>query len=194
MCPARECASGNPAIDGARSARLRRTLSRSARDVADLGQWTTAHSITHRSTRERPARTAAPRDRVVTVGAFGSRTGRAYTDFTSRRSYRTTRDAVQRPIGVWASDARCDTQCGRAVFWPLTTDVSAVKRLVQRHSSWFPLIIDDQLRTIRRELGLTQAALAQRIGAAGKAVIYQWESRKRKPSPILWRRVLELRT
>jgi hypothetical protein len=35
-------------------------------------------------------------------------------------------------------------------------------------------------------------ALARRIGAAGKAVVYQWESRKRTPSPVLWQRVLEL--
>jgi hypothetical protein len=34
--------------------------------------------------------------------------------------------------------------------------------------------------------------LAQRIGGAGKAVIYQWESRKRTPSPVLWQSVLRL--
>ena len=39
---------------------------------------------------------------------------------------------------------------------------------------------------------LTQGALAGRIGAAGKAVVYQWESRKRTPSPVLWQRVLDL--
>ena len=36
---------------------------------------------------------------------------------------------------------------------------------------------DDQLRTLRARLRLTQAALAQTIGAAGKAVVYQWEAR-----------------
>jgi hypothetical protein len=39
---------------------------------------------------------------------------------------------------------------------------------------------------------LTEVVLARRIGAAGKAVVYQWESRKRVPSPVLWQRVLEL--
>jgi hypothetical protein len=34
--------------------------------------------------------------------------------------------------------------------------------------------------------------LAEKIGAAGKAVVYQWESRKRKPSPVLWQRVERL--
>jgi DNA-binding transcriptional regulator YiaG len=49
-----------------------------------------------------------------------------------------------------------------------------------------------RLRRIRRELRLTQTHLAEQIGASGKAVVYQWESRKRKPSPILWRRIEEL--
>jgi hypothetical protein len=39
---------------------------------------------------------------------------------------------------------------------------------------------------------MTQTQLAARIGAAGKAVIYQWETRKRRPSPILWSRVVVL--
>jgi DNA-binding transcriptional regulator YiaG len=49
-----------------------------------------------------------------------------------------------------------------------------------------------QLRALRRRLRLTQAGLARCIGGAGKAVIYQWESRKRTPSPVLWQRVLRL--
>jgi DNA-binding transcriptional regulator YiaG len=48
---------------------------------------------------------------------------------------------------------------------------------------------DERLRDLRRRLQLTQGALAHRIGAAGKAVVYQWESRKRTPSPVLWERV-----
>jgi len=51
---------------------------------------------------------------------------------------------------------------------------------------------DQQLLAVRRRLGLSQAGLAKHIGAAGKAVIYQWESRKRTPSPVLWQRVLLL--
>ena len=45
------------------------------------------------------------------------------------------------------------------------------------------------LRALRCQLRLTHSGLARRIGAAGKAVIYQWESRKRTPSPVLWQRV-----
>jgi DNA-binding XRE family transcriptional regulator len=51
---------------------------------------------------------------------------------------------------------------------------------------------DKRLRDLRRRRALTQDALARGIGAAGKAVVYQWESRKRTPSPVLWQRVLEL--
>ncbi len=39
---------------------------------------------------------------------------------------------------------------------------------------------------LRRRLGLSQQQLAARVGAAGKAVVYQWESGKRKPSPVFW--------
>jgi len=51
---------------------------------------------------------------------------------------------------------------------------------------------DQHLRALRRRLRLTQDGLARRIGAAGKAVIYQWESRKRTPSPVLWQQVMRL--
>jgi DNA-binding transcriptional regulator YiaG len=48
---------------------------------------------------------------------------------------------------------------------------------------------DQQLRALRLRLRLTQEGLARSVGAAGKAVIYQWESRRRTPSPVLWQRV-----
>ena len=51
---------------------------------------------------------------------------------------------------------------------------------------------DERLRALRRRLGLTQGALAERIAAAGKAVVYQWEARKRRPSPVFWQRIRRL--
>ena len=51
---------------------------------------------------------------------------------------------------------------------------------------------DRQLVALRERLRVSQTELARRIGAAGKAVVYQWESRQRRPSPILWRRVVQL--
>ena len=39
---------------------------------------------------------------------------------------------------------------------------------------------------------MSQTRFAELVGAAGKAVVYQWESRKRCPSPLFWRRIEEL--
>ena len=46
-----------------------------------------------------------------------------------------------------------------------------------------------QIRTLRRARGLSQAQLAIVVGAARKAVVYQWEARKRTPSPVFWQRI-----
>jgi DNA-binding transcriptional regulator YiaG len=42
---------------------------------------------------------------------------------------------------------------------------------------------------LRHRLGLSQQQLAAKVGAASKAVVYQWESGKRKPSPMFWLRI-----
>ena len=51
---------------------------------------------------------------------------------------------------------------------------------------------DLQIRVLRRERGVSQAQFAVMIGAAGKAVVYQWEARKRCPSPVFWCRIMDL--
>jgi DNA-binding transcriptional regulator YiaG len=60
--------------------------------------------------------------------------------------------------------------------------------------SWsqIPCDYDDQIRRVRRRLGFTQAQFAARVGAARKAVVYQWESRKRCPSPLFWQRIQQI--
>ena len=55
-----------------------------------------------------------------------------------------------------------------------------------------PADYDQQLKRLRRRLRLTQEGLARRVGAARKAVVYQWESRKRTPSPVFWQRIESL--
>jgi DNA-binding transcriptional regulator YiaG len=57
-----------------------------------------------------------------------------------------------------------------------------------------PSDYDRRLRRVRRDLRLSQSAFAERIGAAGKAVVYQWETRKRRPSPVFWQRIQDLIT
>ena len=51
---------------------------------------------------------------------------------------------------------------------------------------------DVQIRALRRARGLSQAQLATLVGAARKAVVYQWEARKRTPSPVFWQRLATL--
>jgi DNA-binding transcriptional regulator YiaG len=45
---------------------------------------------------------------------------------------------------------------------------------------------------LRLRLGISQRQLAAKLGAASKAVVYQWESGKRRPSPVFWLRVERL--
>jgi DNA-binding XRE family transcriptional regulator len=52
-----------------------------------------------------------------------------------------------------------------------------------------PSDYDLQLRVLRHRLQLSQSELATRIGAAQRAVVYQWESRRRTPSAVFWQRV-----
>ena len=60
--------------------------------------------------------------------------------------------------------------------------------------SWasVPEDYDAQIRALRRARGLSQAQLATLVGAARKAVVYQWEARKRTPSPLFWQRITAL--
>ena len=56
-----------------------------------------------------------------------------------------------------------------------------------------PRDYDVHLRALRRRLDVSQAELARLVGAAGKAVVYQWEARTRCPSPVFWQRIEALR-
>ena len=60
--------------------------------------------------------------------------------------------------------------------------------------SWasVPEDYDVRIRTLRHARGLSQAQLATLVGAARKAVVYQWEARKRTPSPLFWQRIAAL--
>ena len=55
--------------------------------------------------------------------------------------------------------------------------------------STVPVDYDVRIRAVRRGLGLSQTRFAARVGAARKAVVYQWEARKRCPSPVFWQRI-----
>ena len=55
-----------------------------------------------------------------------------------------------------------------------------------------PKDYDVQIRALRRARGWSQAQLATLVGAAHKAVVYQWEARRRTPSPLFWQRITAL--
>ncbi len=55
-----------------------------------------------------------------------------------------------------------------------------------------PRDYDTQIRALRRARGLSQAQLATLVGAARKAVVYQWEAWQRTPSPVFWQRITAL--
>jgi DNA-binding transcriptional regulator YiaG len=66
------------------------------------------------------------------------------------------------------------------------------RRLVVVYRVSVPANCAATLVGLRHRLGLSQQQLAARVGAASKAVVYQWEAGKRKPSPIFWLRIERL--
>jgi DNA-binding transcriptional regulator YiaG len=155
-----------------------------------------------------PARVVAEAKRVVADRA--------------RQTERLSLDVLSRDLGVHARTLRAAARSGRLVveFSPrsafgrplrLATRAAAaefMRRYYRRCYSRYcakptppdipdisvPSDYDRRLRRVRRDLRLTQSAFAERIGAAGKAVVYQWETRKRQPSPVFWQRIQNLST
>ena len=70
--------------------------------------------------------------------------------------------------------------------------VKPVDRRTPLTGASVPSDYDAQIRALRRARGLSQAQLATLVGAARKAVVYQWEAGKRTPSPVFWRRITAL--
>jgi DNA-binding transcriptional regulator YiaG len=118
------------------------------------------------------------------------------SEVTLRRAARTGRLAVivDAPRFLGKPFLRATREAGAAfmtVFYRQTSrwTTSSVPAIVLPD---VPPDYDRRLRQLRVGLHVTQSELATKVGAAGKAVIYQWESRKRKPTAIMWRRVLNL--
>lgn len=58
--------------------------------------------------------------------------------------------------------------------------------------STIPPGYDVQIRRLRQQRGLSQTEFATALGAAGKVVVYQCETRRRCPSPVFWNRIQQL--
>jgi DNA-binding transcriptional regulator YiaG len=106
--------------------------------------------------------------------------GRLRVTYDTRTTFRSLRSRAT----VADADAFLHTYFEKAV-WP--KDRPAPLRWDE-----IPSDCADQIRSIRQRLGFTQAQFAARVGAARKAVVYQWESRKRTPSPVFWQRIQAL--
>lgn len=106
-----------------------------------------------------------------------ARTGRLEIEFSSRSVFgRPIRRATRQAAAVFMER-----------YYRKSYSRFAIKPLPP--NTHVPLDYSRRLRQLRRRLGLTQTQLATSIGAAGKAVIYQWESEKLRPSPVFWRAV-----
>jgi DNA-binding transcriptional regulator YiaG len=141
-------------------------LQRAAVAVADHARDTELVSL------DQLARELGVHQRTLRAAA---RTGRLQVTFSSR-------SAFGRPI-------RLATRTAARAF---------IRKDYRRYAGQSPAVLpltvvpqdyDQCLKRLRRRLRLTQHDLARRIGAANKAVVYQWESRQRKPSPVFWQRV-----
>ena len=107
-----------------------------------------------------------------------ARTGRLHAHFSVR--------------SVFGRPMRCASRAAGQQFVARHYRCFSGQEICQAPLPIVPEDYDKRLRDMRRRRALTQEGLALQIGAAGKAVVYQWESRKRTPSPVLWQRVLAL--
>jgi DNA-binding transcriptional regulator YiaG len=123
--------------------------------------------------------------------------------------------ALAREVGVHVRTLQAAARTGRLEVQFSTQSVfgrprrcatrGAAQRFLKKHYRRFqgqpvcpaplppvPEDYDMRLRALRQRLNLSQGQLATRLGAANKAVVYQWESRKRTPSPVFCRAVEQL--
>ena len=110
-----------------------------------------------------------------------ARDGRLAVTYDTRTTFRRLR----------ARATLVDARTFRRSYYGRT--VRAEDRRIPLMWSEIPPDYDARIRVVRRGLGLSQARFAELVGAARKAVVYQWESGKRCPSPVFWQRIEALR-
>ena len=109
-----------------------------------------------------------------------ARDGRLPVTYDTRTTFRRLRARATHAAG---------TQFRRAYYG---RPVKPVDRRTPLTWASVPSDYDAQIRALRRARGLSQGQLATLVGAARKAVVYQWEARKRTPSPVFWQRITAL--
>ncbi len=112
---------------------------------------------------------------------------------TLRAAARTGRLDVQFFLkSVFGRPVRYATRMAGARFMAIHYRLFAGQAICPAPLPTVPSDYHQRLKDLRRRLRLSQHALARQVGAAGKAVVYQWESRQRVPSPVFWGQVEQL--
>lgn len=157
----------------------------------DAGRRTPPAAVIHRAetlTVKRPTHDRLPLqiladelDVNVRTLRAAERDGRLAATFGSR-SY----------FGKLTATATREAGARFTAMWYRRTYGRGRRRLVAVCRVTVPANCAARLVGLRHRLGLSQEQLAASVGAASKAVVYQWESGKRRPSPVFWQRVLRL--
>jgi DNA-binding transcriptional regulator YiaG len=101
-----------------------------------------------------------------------ARMGRLQVTYDTRTTFRQVRRLA----------TRRDADVFLRTFYRQT--YSRYSRHAQVRFPGVPNDYDAQVRALRHRLDLSQARFAKQVGAASRAVVYQWESQKRIPSPL----------
>jgi DNA-binding transcriptional regulator YiaG len=172
--------------------RIRRDVVHPARNLSAMGQRATSRCRRRTAACPRRGRSSPTPARATAARPTGEGIPRPHPHVTGRCPDRQTCGAFLREVCVWSAQAAGYARAATGQFIASHYRRFSGQTICPAPLPTVPPEYLRQLRALRRRLRLTQGSLAQRIGAAGKAVIYQWESRKRTPSPVLWQRVLRL--
>jgi DNA-binding transcriptional regulator YiaG len=110
-----------------------------------------------------------------------ARDGRLQATFSQRPYFGKLTATATREAGARFMETWYRRSYGRGIRRPVAVCRVAV-----------PATYAVQLVRLRLRLGLSQRQLAIKVHAASKAIVYQWESGKRKPSPVFWLRIQRL--
>ncbi len=190
-CAHHDCAARAASCCRSLATSMCRTHRRAREYVSDVGQW-----IAARSTAVVPASPGggdahARNTEPLSLDQLAFELG--IHQRTLRAAARTGRLAVQFALrSVFGCPVRHATRAAGVRFMETHYRLFAGQQFCPAPLPSVPADFNERLRRLRRRLGFSQHVLARRIGAAGKAVVYQWESRKRVPSPVFWQKVEQL--
>jgi len=167
---------------------------RRGRDVPHMGCWPTARARGHRQPSRALKAKRPPLDRVPLQVLADELHVHVRTLRAAARDGRLAATFGPRPFfGKLTSTATREAAARFMATWYRRTYGRGRRRPVAVCRVFVPANYAATLVGLRRRLGLSQQQFAAKVGAASKAVVYQWESGKRKPSPVFWLRIQRCR-